>query len=337
MKKIYANPEIHEAEDDGEGLKLLCTHLPHLVFLDYLLPDMSGLEFLESLKKETGPYLSYSVIALTGHGDETIATEFLKAGAKDYLVKNKINDESLARACDNAIEKTQLKKIIYEKQKELYNFAHTVAHDLKAPLQRIISYAGLFENLPSEMSEKQKKYLHNIKNASKYSVEFIDSLINYSEVGRSQVELVRTNLNTPLDNALSNLEVIIKDTKTAITKTDLPFINGDELALSQLFQNLINNAIKFQKTDAPFVKINNIDSDDKFHQVTIEDGGIGIPEGKKADIFLPFNRLHSKNDFPGSGIGLATCKNIMEQHNGKIWVEPAASGGSIFYLAFPKA
>lgn len=338
-KLIQTNPEpveVIEAKTGTEALRLIKHFKPNCILLDYLLPDMTGIEFLRELKACNKGTLPYPIIVITGQGDETIATEFLKQGASDYLVKNTITESSFFQSINNAIEKYRLENIVTEKQRDLYDFSHTVAHDLKAPLNRIIMYLDLMENNLFHDPQKCLKYLNNIRNDTYYAVYFINSLLEYAEVGRSQKPFEKVNLDETLDRALRNLESDIASKKAVIIKTPLTSIMGDKTGLTQLFQNLISNALKFQKTKNPVVEIKKEHDNSYEFCFSVQDNGIGIPLNRLNKIFEPFSKLHSLNKFRGSGIGLATCKTIIDHHKGRLFVKSVEGRGSKFIVHIPK-
>ena len=153
---------------------------------------------------------------------------------------------------------------------------------------------------------------------------------------RSHKELVEVDLNDTLKRATENLEIYIQESKASIEATTLPKILGCETSLVQLFQNIITNSIKFNESEAPIVKIDILEIEEGKSCISISDNGIGIKEKHLQSIFSPFKRLHSKSKYPGSGIGLSTCKIIMEQLMGDIWAESKEGKGTTFYLSFPK-
>lgn len=328
--------EIIEAETGGQALELIKQREPSCILLDYLLPDMTGIQFIRDLKTLKKGALPYPIIVVTGQGDEAIATEFLKEGAKDYLVKKNITESSFFRAIHNAVEKCRLETIVQEKQTELYNFSHTVAHDLKAPLNRIIMYQELMEKNFFTSPQKCLKYLDNIKKDTYFAVYFINSLLEYAEIGRSQKPFALVSLDEALSIALRNLEAEIALKKAVVLKAPLPAIMGDKTGLTQLFQNLVSNALKFHNSEQPVVEIKREPANQNELSFSIQDNGIGIPPDKINKIFDPFSKLHSVNKFKGSGIGLATCKTIIDQHKGEFTVKSIEGKGTKFIVRLPQ-
>jgi chemotaxis family two-component system sensor kinase Cph1 len=163
----------------------------------------------------------------------------------------------------------------------------------------------------------------------------INDLLDYSRVMRHTLEFQPVDSSQALQTALSNLEVAIQESGTVVTYESLPVIMGDNTQLMRLFQNLIANAIKFRSDKAPEI---NVQSKLKNQEwiFSVRDNGIGFEPQYAERIFAIFQRLHTRAHYPGSGIGLAVCKKIVERHGGRIWAESAAGKGSVFYFTVPK-
>jgi len=163
----------------------------------------------------------------------------------------------------------------------------------------------------------------------------IDDLLTFSRVGRRNWRVKKLNLNQILQSALDNLERSIRESKAKISSDLLPEVSGDDSQMILLFQNLIGNAIKFCKKDCiPEVEIK-VKKEENFWLFSVADNGIGIKKDYFDKIFVIFQRLHSKIEYPGSGIGLAICKRTVEYLGGKIWVESNVGEGSVFYFTLP--
>lgn len=162
----------------------------------------------------------------------------------------------------------------------------------------------------------------------------IGDLLAYSRVGTRANSLVTTDLSTTLDQALTNLKTIITERKAVVTRDALPTLEADGTQMCQLFQNLIGNAIKFCDGKQPEVHIG-VERKDEGWLISVRDNGIGI-ESQYADrIFQIFQRLHTRAEYPGTGIGLSICKKIVERHGGRIWLESVCGQGSTFYFTLP--
>lgn len=331
LHKIF-NCSVTVASLAKEGLEEMKEQAFDIVYLDYSLPDMSGLELLSLLKTTNG--FQCPIVVFTGQGDEEIATDFLKLGASDYVIKSKLTEGCLSRITVGAIEKFQYKKLLQQRQRALYNFAHTISHDLKSPLNRIGAYSKLLKNNASNQKVSPDKYIENILEDSFYCIEFINSLLLYAEMGRSQKTFETIHISEVINRSLSNLELEIKNKSAEITIDQLPVIQGDKIALIQLFQNLISNALKFNINSVK-IRIWSEQTNKEYINIYIQDNGIGIAEDKVTDIFLPFQRLNEAQSFEGFGLGLALCQMVIDQHMANISVKSKVNQGSIFCMEFP--
>jgi|GEM_PF-5132707 signal transduction histidine kinase len=312
-----------------QALDVIKNYPIDLILLDYNLPQMSGVDLLHELKKETVS-LPCPVIALTGQGSEHVAVSFMKLGVSDYLPKSKISPETLSIAIYRALDRFNVKKMEKEKQIERIRFAHTVAHDLKAPLGRISSYVRL---LSKKVPDEALHYLQNIKEDAAYMTSFLSNLLFYAEMGRSSLAKDQVDLHYAVERALSNLEIEINARKAEVHLTSLPFIEGDLISLTQLFQNLIANSLKYCE-GKPLIEIDALVENDRL-LVFVRDNGIGIDKKASKKAFEPFSRLDTKLNVEGVGLGLALCKTIAKQHHAKIDIEPNKSSGTTVTISFP--
>ncbi|QCE42491.1 YfiR/HmsC family protein [Psychroserpens sp. NJDZ02] len=253
-----------------------------------------------------------------------------------YLSKKKLNktleDKNLA------IQKQALELEI--KNDELEQFAYIASHDLKEPL---ITITGLIDLLVDEYEDKLdangKMSLNFISESSLRMQKLIDAILQYSRLGKSK-KTVDIDCNSTLNILKDDLKNVIDRTGTTLLFKDLPIIKGASLEIRLLFQNLISNGIKFTPKDTkPIITINsvkktNADTGD-YWEFSIKDNGIGIPEKHRERIFSIFQRLHSRDEYDGTGIGLAHCKKIVEAHRGKIWLDSEVGKGTTFYFTIP--
>ena len=220
---------------------------------------------------------------------------------------------------------------------DLEHFASIASHDLQEPLRMIINYCDLLKRRYDPLfDDKARQYFGRVTNGAQRMRALITGLLAYSQVGKQTPALAMMPARRALDDALDNLQQEIAGKHAEVTINDLPDILSDVIRLTQLFQNLIANALKFTPADRrPTVCIGARDAVTEW-VFSVADNGIGIDEGALADIFGIFQRLHTIDEYPGSGIGLATCKKIVEQHGGRIWVESVVDQGSTFSFAMPK-
>jgi len=222
----------------------------------------------------------------------------------------------------------------------LDQYAYTTAHDLKQPIRTIHSFTGLLAkelNSENPRVDKKEEYLEIIQKSSSNMNQMVSDLLEYStlsNIGNSNNKLV--DISLVIDNVTTNLKDLINSTGTKITIEPMPTLKGNQVQLNQLFLNLIYNALKFRsKERSPEILISHKPKND-FHHFIIKDNGIGIAKKNLSEIFSPFKKLHSQRDFEGSGIGLATCKKIIELHDGKIWAESKLDMGTSFHFTISK-
>jgi light-regulated signal transduction histidine kinase (bacteriophytochrome) len=165
--------------------------------------------------------------------------------------------------------------------------------------------------------------------------QLIEDLLAYSRVGTKGKEFRPTPVENALRRAVTNLRAAIEESGAEITHDPLPTVAADEVQLAQLFQNLMGNALKFKGSDKPHVHVRAVESPSEW-RFAVEDNGIGIEPQYFERIFMLFQRLHTKGDYPGTGIGLAICKKVVERHGGRIWVESEPGKGSRFIFTLPK-
>ncbi|MCC5907713.1 MAG: GHKL domain-containing protein [Balneolaceae bacterium] len=227
--------------------------------------------------------------------------------------------------------------LLEEKSKELEQFAYAASHDLKEPLRMIQGFLNLLEKrYQGKLDERARKYIHFSVDGAKRLGTLIDDLLEYSRVGRIHTNIENIDLNEMLNELIKNEIAHSGDSTEIIQFNSLPVINAVPVSINMLFRNLISNALKYQdgKKD-PEIKITSME-DQNYWDFAVIDNGIGIEKKFFDKIFMLFNRLHTKEEYPGTGMGLAICKKIVEEHGGKIWVESEVNKGSVFKFTLPK-
>lgn len=235
------------------------------------------------------------------------------------------------------VEETQLYvEKLEQKNKELQQFAYVASHDLQEPLRTIISFTDLMmEQYGGSIDDSADTYLRFISNASNRMSDLVKGLLDYTRIGKN-FEVSEVNSDIVLKNVLDDLNTLITEKNVTFETKSLPIIQGLDTEIRSLFMNLITNAIKYKKKgENPFIRIGATEELDSW-QFHVEDNGIGIEKAHLKRIFLIFQRLHNKDEYAGTGIGLAHCQKIVELHGGKIWVESTPSIGSTFYFTIPK-
>lgn len=224
---------------------------------------------------------------------------------------------------------------------ELEQFAYVASHDLQEPLRKVASFCQLLDKrYGDKLDERGKQYIDFAVDGAKRMQVLINDLLTFSRVGRITDRTVPSALGQSLDKALANLSTAIEETATDIRRPDrLPEIIGDPTLLTMLWQNLIANAIKFREPDrAPRIEITcEPDDNDNGWLLSVSDNGIGIAPEFAEKVFVIFQRLHSRDEYSGTGIGLAVCKKIVEYHGGRIWIDTEYTGGARFWFTLRTA
>jgi len=269
------------------------------------------------------------------------ATELIVAN-KELVIQN---GEKEKRAAELIIANKELAFQNIEKEKraaeliiankELEQLTYIASHDLQEPLRTISNYMQVFEeDYLDRLDDEAYNYIRSVKNAAKRMSILVRALLDFSRLGRNK-KLAQVDCGDLISNVIADLQTKIKESNTTIDVTAMPVLNIYEVEIGQLFQNLITNAIKFQKKGTPAkIKISSKKVEDKW-KFSVSDNGIGIAPVHYERIFDIFQRLHSDNEYQGNGIGLANCKKIVELHQGNIWIESTPGKGTTFNFTIP--
>ncbi|MBI5075344.1 MAG: PAS domain S-box protein [Nitrospirae bacterium] len=220
--------------------------------------------------------------------------------------------------------------------KELEQFAYVASHDLQEPLRMVASYTQLLaERYENQLDDKAKKFIHYAVDGAVRMQLLINDLLVFSRIGTRGRPPEPVEAYAVLEEAKNNMKMNIDEAKAIITNDVLPEVRADASQLVQVFQNLIGNAVKFRGTDDPKIQISARDEGVEW-LFSVNDNGIGMEQQYADKVFVIFQRLHTKEEYPGSGIGLAICKKIVERHGGRIWFESEPGKGTTFYFTIPK-
>ena len=218
---------------------------------------------------------------------------------------------------------------------ELEQFAYVASHDLQEPLRMVASYTQLLaRRYRGKLDEDADEFIAYAVDGVTRMQALINDLLAYSRVGTREVAAEPTEVEAVLERVLAMLGPAIADAGAAVTHDPLPTVRADAVQIGQLLQNLVANAIKFHGPQAPRVHVGAARGEDEW-VFSVRDNGIGIAPEYQERIFIIFQRLHSRAEYPGTGIGLAICKKIVERHGGRIWLESAPGGGTTFFFTIP--
>ncbi len=340
--------EAEHAATLAEGISALSRQPYNAVLLDLQLPDSRGLETLDEMVRQAA---EVPVVVLTSLGDEDLATWALQQGAQDYLVKDDLSSEILTRTVRYAIERKRIEERLKSSLAELAdhteqleelnhrlevqnadldNFNHMISHDLREPIRHLLLFTQkLRSNTGRELPEKAGRDLQMIYAAAERMEASISGLRTLSQAGQRDIHRTRIALDSCLTAALADLEEPIGERQAVVSSDPLPHTDADERLVTLLFRNLISNAMKYCVTK-PAIHVT-ADTLGPEPVIGVRDNGIGIDPGYTDRIFVPFQRLHGRDEYGGgSGLGLAICQKIVAGHGGRIWVDSTPGAGSHF-------
>jgi light-regulated signal transduction histidine kinase (bacteriophytochrome) len=221
---------------------------------------------------------------------------------------------------------------------ELQQFAYVSSHDLQEPLRMVSSYTQLLaKRYKGRLDSDADEFITFAVDGCNRMQGLIQDLLAYSRAGTNGKALCKVSGEDVLQKALTDLRMTIKQSGAVVTHDTLPAVRADETQLTQVFQNLIGNAIKYRSAEVPRVHVSATKNGGKEWVFSVRDNGMGIDPRYFERIFILFQRLHARKDFKGTGIGLAICKKILERLGGRIWVESQPEKGSTFYFALPES
>jgi signal transduction histidine kinase len=368
----HLGQELIKAHSGREALRHLLENDFAVILLDVKMPDMDGFEcaamirererscdtpiiFLTALKSDEYLSRGYNMGAVD-YLSKPIVPEvlrskiavFVELGRKNNLLKQQnlelqqLIEERLRAEDDIRRLNADLERRVRERtqelsrsNEELRQFAYVASHDLQEPLRTVGSYAQLLaKRYKGQLDSDADEFVRYMVDGVTRMHVLLNDMLAYSRVTDSEAKAFgEADSGAILKSALMNLEATIKDNDAVITSADLPMVTGDDVQLTQVFQNLIANSIKYRRTARPEIHVSAEQVDGAWH-FSIRDNGIGIEAKYWERIFGIFKRLHGR-ELPGTGMGLAICKKIVERHGGRIWVESTLGEGSNFQFSLP--
>lgn len=336
---LYTNPAAIELFGGDSPEDLVGTAARNLFHPD----DLEKLDRTRENTKATGSLKTvteFRFLRLDGtdfHGEATAATIDWEGAASIFV---NVRDISRRKEFEQRLEmlNTQLTDQADELQRsnsDLEQFAYIASHDLQEPLRMISGYCQLLQRrYKDKLDQDANEFIEFAVEGAGRMQKLISDILMYSRVGTRAKPLEKIQLQDIYDDALANLQVVVEETGAVITADSLPEIMGDRGQLVQLFQNLLGNAVKFRGDKTPEIHIS-ATPEGKGWEISVSDNGIGIDPKHRDRIFLIFQRLHTRAEYEGTGIGLAVCQKIVARHGGALMVDASASGGSRFMFNLP--
>jgi signal transduction histidine kinase len=332
---------VQTAEEFRERVR---TNCPDVVLSDYNLGQWRGTEALDILREEG---LDIPLILVSGVLGDVTAVECIKQGVTDYVLKDSLARLSVAlrgalkdkkareerqRAQESLAQKVEE---LARSNRDLEQFAYVASHDLQEPLRMVAAYTQLLaDRYRGKLDDQADKYINYAVDGAERMQSLIQDLLSLSRVGREETVLTNTNSDEVVGQVMKDLQGPINESGAVINRENLPCLKANGSQLNQVFRNLIGNAIKFRGPQTPVIHIT-AQRQGANWIFSVADNGIGISPEHAENVFIIFNRLHTRTEYPGNGIGLSICKKIIERHGGQIEALARQGGGTIFRFSLP--
>ena len=365
--------EVVSVRSGEEALSMLIRHEFAVILMDVQMPGIDGFETATLIQGNADTRHIPIIFVTAISKEDRYVFKGYEAGAVDYLFKPVDNDilrckvrvflelfhhkAALERAHEMILEKERTEaaqredllrleresaealrhqsEALSRSNRALEQFAFVVSHDLQEPLRMVSSYLQLIQRrYTGQLDADADDFIYYAVDGADRMKGLIMDLLEYSRVGTRGMELEPTELGQVLEVVLRDLAVALEESAGEVTAAQLPAVQADPRQMRQLLQNLVGNAIKFHGEAAPRVHLTARHEGQMWH-LEVSDNGIGVDPQLSEQIFGVFKRLHTREEYPGTGIGLAICQKITERHGGRIWVESEGAGGATFHVTLP--
>ena len=355
--QLHRRYHVLTAGSGEEALATLRTEKVSVILTDQRMPEMTGVDLLARVAEEVP---DVTRLLVTGYSDIEAVVRAVNEGKVYYYLSKPWRPEVLEGLVSQAFEHNRLmeeRRALVEElrqantgleakvrertaelarsNKELEQFAYVVSHDLQEPLRMVSSYTQLLSRrYKGRLDANADEFIAYAVDGANRMQRLINDLLAYSRVGTGGKEFEPIDCMAVFDLALVNLRMAIQESGAVVEHDRLPIVMGDKLQFGQLLQNLIGNAIKYHGDEPPRVHVS---AEQKGHEwvFSVRDNGIGIDPQYAERVFVIFQRLHTREEHAGTGIGLAICHKIVERHGGRIWVESQLGSGATFFFTIP--
>ena len=247
----------------------------------------------------------------------------------------RLNSDLERRVALRTAELAQANEALIKSNLELQRFAHVAAHDLQTPLRSIVGFSQLLhKRSEGKMDSRAEEYIRMVVDNTRRMQVLINDLLAYSRLDSQARSLERADLGQLFDQVLSGLSATVAESGARVTRGELPTLAVDRTQMAQVFSNLVENGIKYNRSSPIQVEVSAVRQGDEW-LFAVRDNGIGIDPRHHQQVFTMFKRLHTHHAYPGSGMGLAICQRVIERHVGRIWVESTEGAGSTFFFTLP--
>ncbi len=331
--------EIIRVADEDSFAQILGKRDFVAVITEYRLSWTDGFHVVENVRRVLP---ECPVVMFTGSGSEELVRRALKSGFADYVAKSARGYLHLARRIQDCLQSPPAAGSESDLTEhgpstdQSMELLHAVSHDLQEPLRGISQFSRLLEEKLTEADPYVKRYLRHVVDASDRMRAMLDDYLDYLSAGRNKEPAEETDLEAALDSAIGNLGAKIEESRAVIKRGRLPVVDAGFNDMVRLFQNLLENALKFRSEAAPQIEVA-AERMESAWLLSVKDNGIGIDRPDFQRVFQMHRRLHSVKQFPGNGMGLAICKRIVEGYGGRIWVDSQPGVGSSFHVTLPAA
>ncbi|TEB15298.1 Phytochrome-like protein cph1 [Pelotomaculum sp. FP] len=327
--------KIRIAKNWSAALTLLSKHQPDLILLDIYMPEMDGFELCKTIKSNRA-FSSIPIIFLTARDDEESIRKGFELGAQDYVVKPFHGSELQARVKTHLKLKQQTESL-QEANRELDSFCYTVAHNLKSPLlsiNKLLEY--LIADYRDRLDGEGQELAAIIQEKSVEVISVIDHLLEFSKMCEMPMQNEVIQLEQLFLDVYNELIQLQGQRKVQLKLKPLPDVTGDPVMMKILVANILSNSLKYTRDrEIAAIEVSFSETENEY-VFAVNDNGVGFDMRYSSRLFGVFQRLHSQNEFEGSGVGLAICQKIIKRHNGQTWLIGEVDKGATFYFSFPR-